>query len=83
MSSCGAPWIDQAEVKKIVVNGQEIGSPWRDWPYLKLYDVTPYLQGGKGAFVVELDGPRHFVLDLFAVKVADTPLRKLPEEERR
>ena len=68
-----APWIDQAEVKKIVVNGQEIGSPWRDWPYLKLYNVTPYLQEGKGAFVVELDGPHHFVLDLFAVEVTDTP----------
>jgi hypothetical protein len=71
-----APWVDQTEVKKVIVNGHEVSSPWRNWPYLRLYDVTPCLQRGKADLVVQLDGTRHFILDLFAVEVVDPQDRK-------
>jgi len=64
-----ATWVPQATIRRFVVNGREAGPPWLERPYLTLFDVTRCLRNGKGDFLLEIEGPTSFVLDLFAVAV--------------
>jgi hypothetical protein len=64
----GAPE-EHGEVKRLFLNGLEVGSPSLRSPYLLLYDITPYLRLGENNLALAVGGGANFILDLFTVSV--------------
>lgn len=76
------PWLNQAVVEELMINGRSVGPPWRAAPHLTLYDVTPYVTEQGGRFSLKLGGPNQFVLDLFAIEIEDSSEKYRTSAER-
>jgi len=62
-----APWFYQGRVEQLFVNGKPSPPPYLQAAYLLLYDLSSVLTPGENLIALNIGGPPHFTLDLFAL----------------